>query len=137
MSVTQTSASRDVLSVRGTRGLARGLGWFSIGLGVIELLVPQALSRPLGLRGHERLTRFYGLREIGTGIGILNSADPTPWIWGRVAGDALDVSTVAAGLIGPRKSNVVLALALLGGVGALDLICAEQLSRNRETRVSS
>ena len=28
------------------------------------------------------------VREIGTGIGILTSKDPSPWLWGRVAGDA-------------------------------------------------
>ena len=35
--------------------MARGLGWFSIGLGVTELLAPGAITRPLGLRGHESL----------------------------------------------------------------------------------
>ena len=40
------------------------------------------------------VARAYGLREIGTGIGILASKDPSPWLWGRVAGDALDVPCV-------------------------------------------
>ena len=110
-------------------GLARGLGWFSIGLGVMQVFMPRAITRMLGFRGKKGLVQFYGVREIGTGIAILNSADPTPWIWGRVAGDALDVVTVTGALLGPRKSNVMLTLVVLGGIGALDLICAEQLSR--------
>ena len=113
------------------RQLARLLGVFSIGLGTIELLFPRSFTRTLGMRGRETLVRGFGLREIGTGIGILDADDPTPWIWGRVAGDGLDVATVAAGLLGPRKANVVLAMALLGGIGALDLICAENLKRHR------
>jgi uncharacterized membrane protein len=113
--------------------LARGLGWFSIGLGVAELLAPRALTRTLGLRGHERLIRAYGLREIGTGIGILAARDPSPWIWGRVGGDALDMATVAAGFAGPRPptGNVALSLLALAGVGAVDLMCAEQLGAGR------
>lgn len=110
-------------------GLARKLGWFSIGLGVMQVLMPRSFTRMLGLNGHKGLIQFYGAREIGTGVAILKSADPTPWIWARVAGDALDLVTVTAGLLGPRKSNVMLTLAVLGGVGALDLICAEQLIR--------
>lgn len=112
-----------------SQGLARGLGWFSIGLGVMEVFMPRAITRMLGFRGKKGLVQLYGVREIGTGIAILNSADPTPWIWGRVAGDALDVVTVTGGLLGPRKSNAMLTLVVLGGIGALDLICAEQLSR--------
>ena len=110
-------------------GLARKLGWFSIGLGVLELFMPRSFTRMLGLRGHKGLIQVYGARDIGTGVAILKSADPTPWIWGRIAGDVLDVATVTAGLLGPRKGNVLLTLAVLGGIGALDLICAEQLIR--------
>ena len=113
------------------RSLARCLGFFSIGLGTVELLCPRSITRRLGIRGREGLVQTFGVREIGTGIAILKAKDPTPWIWGRVAGDGMDVATVAAALLGPRKGNVVLALALLGGVGALDLICAENLSRRR------
>ncbi len=125
----QALTSSPTLTPPTSRGLARGLGWFSIGLGVMEVLMPRTITRFLGMRGRKGLVQFYGVREIGTGVAILNSADPTPWIWGRVAGDVLDVGTVAAGLLGPRKGNKLLTLVILGGIGALDLICAEQLSR--------
>ena len=32
-----------------TLGLARGLGWFSIGLGLVEVLAPETLGRALGM----------------------------------------------------------------------------------------
>ena len=67
--------------------LAMGLGWFSLGLGLYELLAPEHLSRVLGLEGREGLLRFYGLREIGAGLGIfLTQPNPAPWVWGRGRG---------------------------------------------------
>ena len=118
-----------------TDTLARGLGVFSIALGLAELLATRSLTRALGMEGHETLVRAYGVREIATGIGILSSHDPTPWIWGRVAGDALDIATVATGLEGsnPKKGNVGIALAALAGVTAVDAICAKTLS-SEDTR---
>jgi hypothetical protein len=74
------------------------LGWFAIGLGLAEILAPRALTRGLGMEGHEQIVRAYGVREIATGIGILSSTHPVPWIWGRVGGDALDIATLATGL---------------------------------------
>ena len=114
-----------------TDTLARALGVFSIALGFVEAAAPRALTRALGMEGQETLVRAYGLREIATGVGILASEDPSPWIWGRVAGDALDIATLLTGLEGdnPRKDNVGLALASVGAVTALDLYCAQQLSR--------
>ena len=50
--------------------------------------------------GHEPIVFAYGVREVVNGIGILASDDPTPWVWGRVGGDALDIATVAAGMSG-------------------------------------
>ncbi|WP_336488216.1 cyclase dehydrase [Methylobacterium nigriterrae] len=117
-----------------TDALARGLGWFSIGLGLTELVAGRRLARGLGLRGQEDLIRAYGLREIGTGFGILAADDPAPWIWARVAGDALDLATLASGLNNRnrRMDNLMIAIAAVAGVTAVDIICADTLSR--ETR---
>src|SRR5690349_11053551 len=78
--------------------VAHGLGWFSIALGALELFATREVTRFLGMRGNEPLVQLYGLREIATGIGILMSRDPTPFIWGRVLGDALDTGMLAAHL---------------------------------------
>ena len=111
--------------------LARALGWFSIALGTLELLWPRVLTRLLGLRGHETLVRSYGLREVGTGIGILRSKDPTYWVYGRVGGDALDIATVSLGLSGPRRASAALALVSLAGMTAVDVICSGMLAKQR------
>jgi hypothetical protein len=116
--------------------LARGLGWFSIGLGLTEMLMPRMLTEQLGMEGKESLLRFYGAREMAAGVGILMSNNPSPWIWGRVAGDALDLATLATGLDeqNPRKGNVAIALATVAGVTALDCITAQVLgSTSRPT----
>ena len=49
--------------------LARVLGWFSFGLGLVELLAPRRLTHALGMEGQENLVRLYGAREIGSGAG--------------------------------------------------------------------
>ena len=114
-------------------GLARGLGWFSIALGAAEVLAPRRLAATLGMEGYEGLITAYGVREIAQGVGILVSEDPTPWIWGRVAGDALDIGTVAARISrdNPRRENATVALVALLGATAVDLYCANRLSEER------
>ena len=113
----------------GAHALAQGLGWFSIGLGLAEVAFGRRLTRSLGLEEHANLIRFYGLREIATGIGILASRDPTPWIWGRVAGDAADLATLTTGLSrrNPERDRVGLAVGAVAVVTAFDVICAQGL----------
>ncbi len=110
--------------------LARGLGWFSVALGLTELLGAESLGRWLGMEEHTGLLRAYGVRELATGVGILSTDDPTPWIWGRVAGDALDIATLATGLRNdnPERENVGVALAAVAGVTVLDIVCGQWLS---------
>jgi hypothetical protein len=111
--------------------LARALGWFSLGLGLTEAVFPKALGRAIGMRRHPRLLRLYGLREITAGIGVLASGRPGPWMWARVAGDALDLTALGSGL-GPsnaRRERTALATAAVAGVTALDIFCALKLSQ--------
>jgi uncharacterized membrane protein len=107
-------------------GLTRFLGWFSIGLGVAELLTPGAVSRIAGSRNHKGLVRFYGARELAAGVGILSSQNPGKWLWARVAGDVVDIASIVKG-----SSNGVVstgALAAVAGVTALDIYCAQRAS---------
>ena len=119
---------------RPARDVARGLGWFSIGLGLAECLMPQTMARAVGLQGREDLMRGFGLREIATGVGILMSRDPEPWIWGRVAGDALDLATLSAGLhqTNPRRRGSVVAMLAVAQVTAIDVACARALADGRQ-----
>lgn len=113
--------------------LARFLGWFSIGLGVLEIAATEQLCDYLGLEDREGLIRLYGAREIAQGIAILNSRQPEGWIKARIAGDVLDLATLAAAFGGnPRKrDNVVAAIAAVAGVTLLDILCARQLDASQ------
>jgi hypothetical protein len=111
--------------------LAQGLGWFSIGLGLAEVLAPNAIARWLGMPESKPILQTYGVREISTGIAILTSKDPQPWVWGRVAGDGLDLATLASGYRKPHanKGNISLAIAAVAGATLLDVVCAQSLGR--------
>jgi hypothetical protein len=115
--------------------LARNLGWFSIGLGVVELCAPRILTRVLGLYGMEPLVRACGAREIASGVVSL-SVEKKTGLWSRVAGDAVDIATLMPGLNpwNPMRGNVKLAMAAVVGVTILDLYAAGTLStRHRRT----
>ena len=119
----------------GADELARALGWFSIGLGLAELLAPRQFTRTLGMQGSETLVRSFGLREIGHGILSL-SPDKMTGLWSRVGGDAIDILTLAAAYRpdNPKRDNVGLALVAVAGITLLDLVAAQGVtSRHRRT----
>jgi uncharacterized membrane protein len=121
----------------GPERIARGLGWFSIALGLAELLAPRAVARVCGGDGrHTGLIRLYGAREIASGLLIFSgSRRPVAGVWSRVAGDAIDLATLSAAAASRRTSKTGVALAAVNvlGVAAIDLLCAQELSRKEGT----
>ncbi|HEX4948410.1 MAG TPA: SRPBCC family protein, partial [Blastocatellia bacterium] len=116
--------------------LARGLGWFSLGLGVAEMVAPRGLARLIGLRGdHSNLFRMLGAREIASGIGLLTQRQPTAGAWSRVAGDAMDLALLGTAFTSPKanRGRLAAATAAVAGVTALDVLCSQQLSRRANT----
>ena len=109
-------------SMSGTDRLARALGWFSIGLGVTELVAPGRLARTLGLEGKEGLIRAYGARELASAIPTL-SIDKPIGLGARIGGDALDLATLATALTrdNPKRHNAAIATALVVGITLLDV----------------
>ena len=112
--------------------LSKFLGWFSIGLGLFEIFAGRSLARTLGVPKDGILLRAYGVREAGVGAAILNDPEQPAYIWARVAGDAMDLATLALALRPPnnRRDNVEIAMAAVAGITALDVICAARLSRS-------
>jgi hypothetical protein len=118
---------------------ARALGWFSIGLGLAELADAETAGAHRRRAERADLTRIFGLREIGTGIGILTSKDPSPWLWGRVAGDALDSRHRRRRPRHPRPPlRTLTSVAMLLGIAWVDLKVAEKAppARKLEKRSS-
>lgn len=97
-----------------TQTVACGLGFFSITIGVAELVAPRFIAQLSGARVSPNVIRLYGMREIATGVGLLMAWKRGPWLWGRVAGDALDMASV-------RNPA---ALAALAGATAVDVAAA-------------
>lgn len=109
------------------RKLANALGWFSIALGLVEILAPKKLDRALGVEGRGGLVRAYGVREIGAGVGLLSAKRKAPWLWARIFGDAVDLATLnAAAKRSRRKGMIGVALASVLAVTALDVLAARR-----------
>ena len=111
--------------------LAGALGWFSIGLGVAELIAPHAFTRFLGVRDQPALVRLLGARELASGLGIVTQRRPTGWLWSRVGGDMLDLALLgmAASSDRARYGRIAAATTAVTGITILDLICSQQFSR--------
>lgn len=118
----------------GTRKRAIDLGWFSIGLGLTQLLSPGLLGRAIGV-GDEprtRLTmRLLGLREISAGIGLLSRKNDPVFLWARVAGDVMDLALLGKALATPAndRERVASATAAVIGATVLDAYTAVQATR--------
>lgn len=112
--------------------LATALGWFSIGLGIAQVLAPGGVSRLIGTKQHPRLLRVLGAREIVNGIGILRQQPQTSnWLWTRVAGDAMDLALLGMAARSPqsRRGRLNLATAAVAGVAVLDVISSMENAR--------
>ena len=112
--------------------LALGLGIFSIGLGLMELLAPRRVEKMIGVKKKTKVLRTFGAREIASGVGILAQPSKPAWVWSRVAGDAMDLAFLAS-TMKERKTNkkkLAMAVAAVAGVSALDVYCGKQLKNN-------
>jgi hypothetical protein len=105
--------------------VAKALGWFSIGLGLAEMIAPGAFARALGMPGKEGVIRAYGARELGAGSLCL-SIDKQTGLWSRAAGDVLDIGTLLPAIHdrNPQRGKAALALTVVLGITVLDLITA-------------
>jgi uncharacterized membrane protein len=117
--------------------LARGLGWFSIGLGLAQVAAPRRVARMIGVDDDDtsRNTLFaIGVREIASGVGILRRAHPVGPVWTRVGGDVIDLALLSRALRSDRtqRERVAAATAAVLGVTLLDVLTGKQLSREPE-----
>lgn len=110
--------------------IAEGLGWFSLGLGVAQLLAPGALNRLAGIRDDSatRLAqRIVGTREVGAFAAIMaDRPGPALPLWSRVGGDLMDLALLGRAWQRKRESapRLVLAIAGIAGVTGLDAYAA-------------
>ena len=112
---------------------ARALGWFSVALGVAELVAGRALARALGLERQIALFRFFGAREMAVGAVILAHPDAASGPWARVAGDALDLAVLGTALLSgnSRRGTAAVAAAAVAGITVADILCAQALTARK------
>lgn len=116
--------------------LATFLGWFSVGLGALEVLAPGAVARAIGVRptpAWNGLLQLFGVREISTGAGILKNPSSKEWVGMRVGGDALDLLTLGFALSqSVRPKRTLAAMGVVLGATMLDLVGSERLAERRK-----
>lgn len=117
--------------------LSRGLGWFSVGLGIAELAAPRALARAIGIDHRGRTgaaIRVMGARELANGLGILARPQRALPLWARVAGDAIDLALLAWAFSSKRThtQRLVGAIASVAGVAVLDVLASRRATRSHE-----
>ena len=113
--------------------LARALGWFSLGLGLAQIAAPSKMAQLIGVDDDDAtitMMRVVGAREIASGIGILTQPKPTPWLWARVGGDAMDLALLRTAMASPRadQHRVATATAAVLGIAAVDALCSTRLT---------
>ena len=118
--------------------LAKGLGWFSVGLGLAQVAAPGAVSRLAGVRPTGAtgvLMRGAGVRELAHGAGILSRPRSAGWVWSRVGGDAMDLAMLGRVLAShdSHRGRAATATAAVLGITALDVVDAVALSRTSGT----
>jgi uncharacterized membrane protein len=117
--------------------LARGLGLFSMGLGLYQLLAPREFDELIGVRPRsesETTTRAIGARELGAAAGLLASPLPVAFMWMRVAGDLMDLALLgrALGARENRQDRVGRAIASVAGITALDVVGSVIVTREAQ-----
>jgi uncharacterized membrane protein len=110
-----------------------GLGWFSIGLGLAQLVAPRQVAALIGAEEDERTEqwmRAFGAREFLCGVGLLSKTNVGVWAWARVGGDVVDLAVLGKGLAEePDNERLWGAAASVLGVTLLDVKTAIDLSR--------
>ncbi|GLY85550.1 SRPBCC family protein [Actinoallomurus iriomotensis] len=109
---------------------ARALGWTSLGLGVARLAAPGAVRRLAGVDDSawaRLLVPLAGVRELCHAAVLLGSRVPGPWVWSRVAGDAVDLALMGCATARrgrARRRRAAAATAAVAGLAAVDLTTA-------------
>jgi hypothetical protein len=112
------------------------MGIFSYALGIWQILRPGAVNRVMGVPDHNPnhvVQRLLGVREIATGTGVLFGDATGKWMWGRVAGDLMDIGIVGGQLaakLGTRH-RLIGTLVFLTAVLIYDAKTAMRLGAHR------
>ena len=109
-----------------------GLGYFSLALGLVELVAPGRLARWLGVDGKTAKTiiALFGARELLAGGMLLRGPAVSTNVWNRVIGDGIDLGALGLAFArSDRKAVVAGALGFVAGATLVDVLAARGLDR--------
>lgn len=136
--VTEALGIERASQQRPAQGLARFLGWISLGIGTMTLAARPTVSRVCGIDnspGAQAVLRAAGVRELGHAAALLIPRRVGWAAWTRVAGDAIDLIACTRALRGvrnkQRRQRLMYTTAAIGGVTLLDLYAAVRANRGR------
>lgn len=112
--------------------LGLGLGFFSVGLGLLEVAAPGRLARWLGVdrKAAKTVIALFGARELLAGGMLMRGPAVSTNAWNRVIGDSMDLT--ALGLVfarSNRRTAVAGALGFVAGTTLLDVLTARGLAK--------
>ena len=112
-------------------GLARTLGWVSIGIGLAAVAAPGPLMKAIGLGDRTNLGRLIGARDLVLGTGLLRAQNTAAWCRARGIADALDVALIIGGAASGvfRRDRAPIGVASGAGFSALSFWLARRLER--------
>ena len=112
-------------------GLARALGWVSVGVGLAAVATPGPLMKAIGLGDRPNLGRFIGVRDLVLGTGLLRGENTAAWCRARGVADALDVALIVGGAAAGafRRDRAPIGVATGAGFSALSFWLARRLER--------
>ena len=108
------------------------------GESAVQAVLGEGIARELGLGKHELVDAF-GVREIATGVAALGYPDSALPIWGRVAGDVMDLALLASALGSNNRRRHRAAWAAIGvlGVTLVDVAVAVALTKREHKAVAT
>lgn len=119
--------------------LARVLGLFSLGLGSVQIADPDGVNRFVGLRvtpENQAAMRGVGVQELLMGLPLFRRKAPAALLWGRVAGDAMQIGMLAAAMDNKKndRDRLRTTIGALGAVAVVDLFAAIRASRRSASK---
>ncbi len=121
--------------------LADALGWSSSALGAPMTVAPRRFLRAIGVRDDPKAVAWtlgVGVREHVATLNIVANRQRRIGMWSRVAGDAMDLTLLAAAYRHKREDEARLfgAMGVVGTLLAVDLFTAVGLTRADGAHVS-
>ena len=108
--------------------MARAVGWLSIGVGLVALMVPPRIGGLVGYVETPALLRLVGARDLCIGAGLLRPGHERRWLWARAASDGLDATIIAANLLrgSTSRGRVMVGMAVSLSASLFALLLARQ-----------